>query len=112
MTAPVQSVESPKFKAPTTDTWRNLAADAQADTPQQDAAKEARDSLKETLVTSLQMQHVIVLAGAGTSMAVGGPSMKDLWDAAIGTNPSTAAVSTAKSIRYNLNSQNNIEEWF
>lgn len=111
MTAPAQSAEPPKFKAPTTDTWRNLAVDAQVDTPQQDAAKAALDSLKETLLTSLQMQHVIVLAGAGTSMAVGGPSMKDLWEAAIGIKPNEAAISTATSINYNLKSQNNIEEF-
>jgi hypothetical protein len=105
----VSSAEPQNFKAPTTDMWRNLAADDPADSKQQEAAKAARDSLKETLLTSLQMQHVIVLAGSGTSMAVGGPSMKDLWNAAIGTTPNTNAVSTAKSIHYDLNSDNNIE---
>ncbi|TKB66422.1 MAG: SIR2 family protein [Nitrospira sp.] len=57
------------------------------------------------------MQHVVVLAGAGTSMAVGGPSMKDLWEAAIGKKPSEGAASTAKAINYDVNSQNNIEEF-
>jgi len=109
MTAPAPSAEPPKFKAPTTDKWRALAAGAEADMSEQDTARAAQDSLKETLLTSLQMQHVIVLAGSGTSMAVGGPSMKDLWSAAIGTTPNTDAVSTAKSINYDLNSGNNIE---
>jgi NAD-dependent SIR2 family protein deacetylase len=109
MSVQAPSAEPPKFKAPTTDAWRSLAADVTADVEQQNATKAARDSLKEALITSLQMQHVIVLAGAGTSMAVGGPSMKELWDAAIGTKPTPAAVSTAKSIHYNFSPQNNIE---
>jgi len=110
MTAPAHPTEASKFKAPSTDGWRALAAADSADTKKQDEAKAARDSLKETLLTSLQMQHVIVLAGSGTSMTVGGPSMKGLWDAVVGTTPIEAAVSTAKAITYNL-AVENIEEF-
>lgn len=109
MTVLAPSLVPPTFKAPTTDKWRALAASAEADKSEQDEAEAARDSLKETLLTSLQMQHVIVLAGSGTSMAVGGPSMKDLWSTAIGTTPTKDAISTAKSIHYDLTSDDNIE---
>src|SRR4051812_24229190 len=111
MTAPAHLAEPPKFKAPTSDSWCNLPVDTQSDPQKQGAANAAQDTLKEALLASLQMQHVVVLAGAGTSMAVGGPSMKDLWEAAIGKKPSEGAASTAKAINYDVNSQNNIEEF-
>ena len=110
MTAPANLTEPSKFKAPSTDLWRILAAADQTDTNQQAEAKAGRDSLKEALLTSLQMQHVIVLAGSGTSMAVGGPSMKGLWDAAVGTPPNESAVSVATAITYDLDAKN-IEEF-
>jgi len=59
------------------------------------------------------MQHIVVLAGSGTSLGpVGGPSMKDLWDAAIGKPPNQAATRTAKKINYDLQALTpNIEEF-
>jgi hypothetical protein len=110
MTVPAQSTESLKFKAPATDVWRDIAVSATASSEQQESAKASIEMLKEKLLSSLQMQHVVVLAGSGTSMAVGGPSMKDLWDSAIGITPNGAAISAAKSISYDLNVQN-IEEF-
>ena len=84
-----------KFKAPTSADWRALQVESQ-DNDQQEKTKAARDSLKETLLTSLQMQHIAVLAGSGTSLGpVGGPSMQDLWDAAIGKPPNQDAIATA-----------------
>ena len=70
----------PKYLAPT-GIWSELAK--QGETPTDDQ-KKAQETLKEVLLTSLQMQNLIVLAGCGTSYSVGGPSMKDLWVAAIG----------------------------
>jgi cell fate (sporulation/competence/biofilm development) regulator YlbF (YheA/YmcA/DUF963 family) len=45
-------------------------------------AAEALNSLKEMLLSSLQMQNVSVLAGCGTSLSetINGPSMADLWN--------------------------------
>jgi hypothetical protein len=55
------------------------------------AAKSARDELKNCLLASLQMQHVVVLAGSGTSLGptVKGPSMWTLWDYCVNSNPGT-----------------------
>lgn len=102
MTELITSTQQPKFKAPASDEWRALLADGQ-DKDQLEKAKTASETLKETLLASLQMQHIVVLAGSGTSLGpVGGPSMRDLWDAAIGKPPSKDAAQTAKKINYDL----------
>lgn len=112
MTESTTSAEQLKFKAPASDEWCALPVDGQ-DKDQQEKTKAARDTLKETLLTSLQMPHIVVLAGSGTSLGpVGGPSMKDLWDAAIGKPPNQDATSTAKKINYDLPAlTSNIEEF-
>jgi len=110
MTESSTSTEQLRFKAPASDEWRALLVDSQ-DKDQQEKAKVARDSLKETLLVSLQMQHIVVLAGSGTSLdPVGGPSMENLWDAAIGKPPNKAATDTARKIHYDLTTPN-IEEF-
>lgn len=98
-----------KFKAPGSDEWCALQVDDQ-DT---DETKAARNTISEKLLTSLQMQHIVVLAGSGTSLGpVGGPSMKDLWDAAIGQPPTLSATWTAKHVNYDLSTPTpNIEEF-
>ncbi len=112
MTESTTSAGQLKFKAPASDEWRALQVESQ-DNDQQEKTKAARDTLKETLLTSLQMQHIVVLAGSGTSLGpVGGPSMKALWDVAIGKPPNKAATDTAKKINYDLNALTpNIEEF-
>ena len=40
------------------------------------------DRLRDHLRTSLQMQHLLVLCGSGTSIEAGGPSMPALWTSA------------------------------
>jgi len=52
-------------------------------------AKAANAALKEFLLSSLQMQHVVLLAGSGTSLGdvVNGPSMGALWDHCVNANP-------------------------
>lgn len=101
-----------QFKAPASAEWRSVQP-ADSDAEQQEKATAARDALKEVLLSSLQMQHVVILAGSGTSLGpVGGPSMGDLWDAAIGTPPGTEATNTAHKIHYDLQTQSpNIEEF-
>ena len=101
-----------KFKEPGSDEWRDLPIDG-GEKEQQEKTKAARDSLKDTLLTSLQMQHIVVLTGSGTSLGpVGGPSMKNLWDAAIGKPPNESATKTAGKINYDLQTPiPNIEEF-
>ncbi|MCW5199752.1 hypothetical protein VU05_03455, partial [Desulfobulbus sp. F1] len=68
--------------------WKNLKPDVPAGTdPTEEqkiivvAAKAATEELKNFLLSSLQMQHVVVLAGSGTSLGpTNGPSMWTLWD--------------------------------
>jgi hypothetical protein len=112
MTESTTSTGQLKFKAPISDEWRALPVDGQ-DKDLQEKTKAARETLKETLLTSLQMQHIVVLAGSGTSLdPVGGPSMKDLWDAAIGKPPIQGATKTAEKIYYDLQAPiPNIEEF-
>lgn len=47
-------------------------------------AKEHREKLTSFLLTSLQMQNLMVFAGSGTSLACGYPSMRDFWKYARG----------------------------
>jgi len=44
--------------------------------------KALRKGIQEYLLTSLQMQHLVVLAGCGTSIGekINGPSMSELWE--------------------------------
>jgi hypothetical protein len=54
------------------------------------AAASAREELKAVLLSSLQMQHVVALAGSGTSLGeINGPSMWTLWDHCVNSNPDT-----------------------
>jgi len=89
---PVEAFFGPEFSA-----WKDLAPnlDGAADDEEKSklaaAAKGAKEELKALLLTSLQMQHVAVLAGSGTSLgdSVGGPSMWTLWDYCVNSNPGT-----------------------
>lgn len=112
MTKSITSTDQLKFKSPSSSEWCALPVHGQ-DKDQQEKTKTARDKLNESLLASLQMQHIVVLAGSGTSLGpVGGPSMRDLWDAAIGRPPGADAAETAKKIKYPLKTPSpNIEEF-
>lgn len=72
-------------------------------------AEELDERLSAFLLTSLQMQHLSVLAGSGTSFSVGGPTMDDLWSQCVADNKSTAVV--LSRLRYGLlDGERNIEE--
>jgi hypothetical protein len=49
----------------------------------------AKKALHDQLLASLQMQHLVVLAGSGTSLgpSTGGPSMRGLWDHCVTNDP-------------------------
>lgn len=93
------------FFGPETNEWKNLKPEiptGAAPTEEQKiiaAAKSAKDELKGVLLSSLQMQHVVVLAGSGTSLGpvTKGPSMWALWDYCVNSNPGTGDAARKKS---------------
>ena len=82
------------FFGPASSSWRELdpsvtGCEDDEKKSRQAAARLAKDDLKAVLLSSLQMQHVVVLAGSGTSLGdtTNGPSMWNLWDYCVNTNP-------------------------
>jgi hypothetical protein len=94
------------FLAPGAEAWRELEAESEGDNGQQGQAKSAKDDLKKVLLASLQMQHLVVLAGSGCSLSAGGPSMHDLWIGAVGEVPTADATETARRVNYGLEVKN------
>lgn len=81
--------------------------------PAEDAAveQEPDDRLSRFLLTSLQMQNLSVLAGSGTSVEVGGPTMADLWRACVPSPAGSETLAVLKSLRYGeADHERNIEE--
>lgn len=76
-----------RFFGPDTDGWKEVKPQMPPGTDDQEeekrlaGAKAAREELRNLLLSSLQMQHLIVLAGSGTSLGpiAKGPSMGTLW---------------------------------
>ncbi len=110
------------FFGPESAIWKDLKPDVPPGTDKaaEDkiiaAAKTAREELKSFLLSSLQMQHVVVLAGSGTSLGpiTKGPSMWTLWDFCVHSNPdtgktkrvvSTAAEKLMKEIGYKITTE-------
>lgn len=102
MTAPVVEQTIPAFRTPGAIEWRLLAAPDDGDDAQKKKAKSAKDELNNTLLASLQIQHLVVLAGSGCSRSAGGPTMDDLWNSAVGGEPSAAALRAAKRVHHDL----------
>lgn len=113
------TVGTPMFFGPDASTWKVLKPDIAAGIePAEEqkliaAAKAAKDELKTFLLSSLQMQHVVVLAGSGTSLGpvTKGPSMWALWDYCVNFNPGAgkdkrkttdAAAKVMADIRYDV----------
>lgn len=106
MTNPI-SIQ-PKYLAPSGN-WKDLVKNGDTANDEQ---KKDQEYIKDILLSSLQMQNLIVLTGCGTSRSVGGPSMKDLWDAAIGKPANQVAINIACKIKYELSTDNpNIEDF-
>jgi hypothetical protein len=95
----VSTSGKPMFFGPAATEWKQLMPDVEAVTDADEkekilvAAKAAKEELKNLLLSSLQMQHVVVLAGSGTSLGpiTKGPSMWTLWDYCVNANPGTEA---------------------
>lgn len=112
--------ESVKFLSPQSTEWRDLDPIMPEEASEEEEKRikaegeSARTVLKDFLLTSLQMQNLIVLSGSGTSLGpiVNGPSMGDLWNAIKilqdGKGQELERVSIAKKVNY---SGQNIEEF-
>lgn len=115
----ISTFGKPMFFGPEAAAWKMLTADVPVGTsPDEEqkivsAAKQAKEELKNFLLSSLQMQHVVVLAGSGTSLGpvTKGPSMRTLWDYCVNTNAGTgdttrtissAAVKVIDEIGYDI----------
>ncbi len=87
--------ETFSFRKPGSTAWLQLNL-----TPEgpDDKSRAANDELRQMLLTALQMQHMIVLAGSGCSIVAGGPTMTALWDAAVGDPPKPASAAIAKKV--------------
>lgn len=93
----VSTLGKKMFFGPEASEWKELKPDIPAGTdPAEEqkivaAAKAAKEELKIFLLSSLQMQHVVVLAGSGTSLGpiTKGPSMWALWDYCVNAAPGT-----------------------
>ena len=96
---PISTRAEPMFFGPDTVEWKRLlpTIDSGAEPAEkkrlEDAAQAAKTDLKAFLLSSLQMQHVVVLAGSGTSLGpkTKGPSMLTLWGYCINSNPDTGS---------------------
>jgi len=85
-----KSVTKISFKPPGDEEyWINLNSETyENNNDDADQNKQAKEKLQNILLSSLQMQHLIVLAGSGCSISSGFPSMTDLWDSIVGNPPS------------------------
>jgi hypothetical protein len=104
---------APIFRKPGAMGWESVSIPAAMEDAQDEAAKQSRtraeqanEALKNMLLQSLQMQHLVVLAGSGCSLHAGGPSMDELWKAVVGESPSLQAGQAAESSKYNLKDKN------
>lgn len=94
---PATTSGRPMFFGPDSGTWKELKPEIPAGVePAEEqkliaATNAAKEELKTVLLSSLQMQHVVVLAGSGTSLGpvTNGPSMWALWDFCVNSNPGT-----------------------
>lgn len=106
MNMPEQEKVVSAFRTPGSDDWRELVAESADDKNQQEEARKAKDELKNALLASLQMQHLVVLAGSGCSRSADGPSMQDLWNGAVGEEPTDGARETAEKVNHDLEDKN------
>lgn len=94
------------FRARGVTAWRDLFADGESGKEGEEEVAKAKDELKNTLLASLQMQHLVVLAGCGCSQSAGGPSMLDLWNFAVGEKPTDKATEISAKVNHDLTVKN------
>ena len=86
-----ENTPTSKFREPGTGGWLNLAPPEGGTDDERKFAANNKAKLHDMLLGSLQMQHLVVLAGSGCSLAAGGPSMGNLWDEVVRASPDHVA---------------------
>lgn len=106
MTTPEPSETIHAFRVPGASDWRPLAAVPGGDDAQHDEVKRNKEEIKNMLLASLQMQHLVVLSGSGCSLSADGPSMLDLWNHAVGEKPTEKETKIAAKVHHDLTDKN------
>ncbi len=104
-----------KYLLPKSDEWISLKSDT-GEEADKNITKQNQEILKQQLLSAMQMQNLVVLAGSGTSYgSVGGPSMNDLWNICTKKdhNYTAETKSICKQINYDISVKSivNIEEF-
>lgn len=103
---PTISNRPPSFRPPGANDWRYIALAQDDNEFQKKAAISNKEELNCTLLASLQMQHLLVLAGSGCSLSAGGPSTLDLWSDAVTGARTGAAAAVASKVHHDLQDSN------
>jgi hypothetical protein len=89
--------------------WEGARKAVDRDTPGEERASTER--LSSFLLASLQMQNLLVLAGSGASLHVGGPTMGKLWTECVGAPVHAEALRVFATLKYGSGEgQTNIED--
>lgn len=104
-----------KFLLPKFEEWESLKP-ASEEEPDKSKAKQNQEMLNQHLLSAMQMQNLVVLAGSGTSLGKpNGPSMRNLWDICTKdkTDYTDKAISIFNLTGYDCSDDNkvNIEEF-
>ncbi|MFV1975769.1 MAG: SIR2 family protein [Candidatus Scalindua sp.] len=77
-----------KYLPPNDTEWQAIETDSE-EQEKKTASDQNKKALNELLLSSMQMQNIVVLSGSGTSLGdAGGPSMSDLWESCTKENGS------------------------
>lgn len=109
------------YRSPRSTDWRLLdVVKGSHEDKEQDKVKDARqagEALEHQLLSSLKMENLVVLAGSGCSLSIGGPSMGALWEAVIESGLSNLAKEISTITKFDLENLNieellsNIDAW-
>lgn len=105
MTEEMKSAAVMSFRSPRSSEWKSLEGE-EGNEESKRLAQQNQEELRNILLSSLQMQHLVVLAGSGCSMEAGGPSMSDLWNKIIEKTPSDDAKKAVESVGHDINNKN------
>lgn len=94
------------FRKPGSVDWFTVSSESECNDSKKEALKSNKDELNNILRASLQMQNLVVLAGSGCSLAAGGPSMSDLWVAAVGEKPQHETIDVAQNVNHDITYKN------
>jgi hypothetical protein len=94
------------FKAPNSDLWAPIEVNVDDSKESGDDVKANQAYLNNLLLSSLQMQHLVVLAGSGCSLSAGGPSMSNLWDLILSSGNVKENQAVFETIKYDISNKN------